>query len=82
MVFNRNFVKGLQHDIQKRTYLKLVGLHIASTLDDLRAIPGNRLEELKGRRKGRHSIRISDKWRVCFVWENGNAFEVEICDYH
>ena len=61
---------------------KLTQLHLAARLDDLRAPPGNRLEALKGDRKGQHSIRINDQWRVCFVWHDGNALDVEITDYH
>lgn len=49
---------------------------------DLKIPPGNRLEALKGNRKGQYSIRINDQWRICFVWENGDALEVEIVDYH
>ncbi len=51
-------------------------------LRDLAAVPGNRLEALKGDRKGEHSIRINDQWRICFVWKEGDAFDVEIVDYH
>jgi toxin HigB-1 len=51
-------------------------------LDDLRVFPGHRLEALKGNRKGQYSIRINDQWRICFVWSDGDAYEVEICDYH
>ena len=61
---------------------KLAMLHRAAVLDDLRIPPGNRLEALQGDRKGQHSIRINDQWRVCFVWANGHASEVEIVDYH
>jgi proteic killer suppression protein len=57
-------------------------LHAAKTLADLSAVPGNRLEALKGDRKGQHSIRVNDQWRVCFVWRNGEAEDVEIADYH
>ena len=49
---------------------------------DLRSPPGNRLERLSGEREGQHSIRINDQWRVCFLWKAGDAYEVEICDYH
>lgn len=49
---------------------------------DLTVPPGNRLEALKGDREGQHSIRINDQWRICFVWKNGDAFDVEIVDYH
>ena len=61
---------------------KLWMIDAASNLDDLKAPPGNRLEKLKGKRDGQHSIRINDQWRVCFVWRVGNAHDVEIVDYH
>jgi proteic killer suppression protein len=61
---------------------KLRMLHRARTLDDLRNPPGNRLEGLKGDRASQHSIRVNDQFRVCFEWRDGNAFEVEIVDYH
>ncbi len=61
---------------------KLLYLHRASVLQDLQVPPGNRLEALKGDRKGQYSIRINDKWRICFVWRHGDAYEVEIVDYH
>jgi len=61
---------------------KLLYLNRAQWLRDLRAPPGNRLEALKGRRKGQHSIRINDQWRICFVWQRGDAHDVEIVDYH
>ena len=61
---------------------KLAQLEAAQTLDFLKAPPGNRLEALKGDRKGRHSIRINDQWRICFVWRDGAAEDVEIVDYH
>jgi len=54
----------------------------AQTIDDLRIPPANRLEKLKGKRKGQYSVRINDQWRVCFRWSKGDAFEVEITDYH
>ena len=54
----------------------------ASTLKDLEAIPGNRLEKLKGEREGQHSTRINDQWRICFEWKDGDAHNVEIVDYH
>ena len=57
-------------------------LDTAGALDDLRIPAGNRLEHLKGDRKGRYSIRINDQYRICFVWKNGHAYEVEITDYH
>jgi len=68
--------------IERIARRKLLYLHQAKRLDDLRAPPGNRLEALKGNRKGQHSIRINDQWRICFRWETGDAFDVDIVDYH
>jgi proteic killer suppression protein len=67
------------HHVAER---KLQMLHRAATLEDLRIPPNNRLEALKGNRKGQHSIRINDQWRVCFVWREGHVWDVEIVDYH
>lgn len=61
---------------------KLLYLHRARSWRDLLVPPGNRLEALKGDRKGQHSIRINDRWRICFVWRGGDAYDVEIVDYH
>jgi len=61
---------------------KLLYLHRARSLEDLRVPPGNRLEAFKGDRRGQHSIRINDRWRICFVWTRGDACDVEIVDYH
>jgi proteic killer suppression protein len=61
---------------------KLDHLHAATSLADLRAVPGNRLEALAGDRAGQYSIRINDQWRICFEWKNNEAFAVEIVDYH
>jgi len=61
---------------------KLRQLDIATELRDLAAPPGNHLEALKGDREGEHSIRINDQWRICFVWRHGDAYDVEIVDYH
>jgi proteic killer suppression protein len=61
---------------------KLQMLDSATRLEDLRVLPGNRLEALKGDRIGEHSIRINDQFRVCFIWKDGNAYDVEITDYH
>ena len=61
---------------------KLLMLHAATILESLKVPPGNRLEALEHDRKGQHSIRINDQWRVCFTWKNGDAFDVEIVDYH
>lgn len=76
------FSRRLPHDIQAVARRKLRMLNNATTLDDLRVPPANRLEALKGSRKGQHSIRTNDQWRICFTWHNGNADNVEIVDYH
>lgn len=68
--------------IERTARRKLLYLHRAVRLQDLRVPPGNRLESLKGDRKGQHSIRINDQWRICFQWKDGDAFGVEIVDYH
>lgn len=68
--------------LQLRAFKKLAILNAAVTLDNLMVPPGNQLEALRGDRAGRHSIRINDQYRVCFVWRDGNAFDVEIVDYH
>ncbi|MDF0644590.1 MAG: type II toxin-antitoxin system RelE/ParE family toxin [Nitrospira sp.] len=68
--------------IERIARRKLLYLHRARSLQDLQVPPGNRLEALKGDRKGQHSIRINDKWRLCFIWRQGDAHEVEIVDYH
>ena len=69
-------------DIRLRAMRKLTLLHAATDVNDLRVPPGNRLEQLVGDRAGQHSIRINQQWRICFRWENGNAYDVEITDYH
>jgi toxin HigB-1 len=68
--------------LQLRAFKKLAILNAAVTLDNLKVLPGNQLEALRGDRAGQYSIRINDQYRVCFVWRDGNAFEVEIADYH
>ena len=68
--------------IERPARRKLLFLHRALRLEDLRVPPGNGLEALKGERKGQYSIRINDQWRICFRWEGGDAFDVEIVDYH
>jgi len=81
-VYKRRFSKRLPNDIQKVALRKLRMLANAHDVIDLRSPPGNRLERLAGEREGQHSIRVNDQWRVCFVWPGGDAYEVEICDYH
>ena len=75
----RDFVVDEELSPRKR---KLLLLDAAETLEDLRIPPGNRLERLSGNRQGQHSIRINDQWRICFRWSEGDAYEVEIVDYH
>lgn len=81
-LFNGKLIKKLPKDIQCVALRKLKMLDAATLINTLKVPPGNRLEALKGSRKGQHSIRINDQWRICFVWSQGNAFEVEIVDYH
>jgi proteic killer suppression protein len=81
-VWNRQFSKKLPHDIQRTALRKLSMIHNSINLEDLKIPSGNCLEQLHGNRKGQYSIRINDQWRICFGWDNGNAFDVEIVDYH
>jgi len=74
--------RHLPADLHRRGFKKLAILNAAVTLDNLKVPPGNRLETLRGDRAGQQSIRINDQYRVCFVWRDGNAFDVEIVDYH
>jgi proteic killer suppression protein len=80
-IFHREFSKRLPTNIQQLAYRKLKMLHRSSILQDLRVPPANRLEALLGNRKGQHSIRINQQWRICFEWEDGHAHKVEIVDY-
>jgi proteic killer suppression protein len=68
--------------LQRVALRRLIQLHASGRLEDLARPPGNRLEPLSGKRKGQHSIRINDQYRVCFVWEDGDAYDVEVTDYH
>ncbi len=81
-LFRRRPGSKLPRQLQRAALRKLLLLHAAEPLDDLRAPPGNRLEKLAGDRKGQHSIRVNDQYRVCFRWKGSNAFDVEIVDYH
>lgn len=76
------YSKKLPSGIQQRALLKLAMLSQSVNLEDLRIPPSNRLEALKGNLKGRYSIRVNQQWRICFRWENGDAYEVSILDYH
>ena len=81
-IFDGFFVKGIDKAVQKRAHMKLLAIHYAARLEDLRIPAGNNLEALRGDRRGQHSIRINDQWRVCFAWDTGGAEEVEVVDYH
>jgi len=81
-VFNRRFSRKLPQAIQRPALKKLRILHHSERLEELRIPPANRLEALSGNRAGQHSIRINDQWRVCFIWRLGDAYEVEVADYH
>jgi len=74
--------RRLPQSIQQIARRKLRMLNNARSLNDLRVPPANRLEALRGNRKGQHSIRINDQWRICFVWMDGDAINIEIVDYH
>ena len=81
-IYNREISRKLPPDIQRIALKKLWMLDAAPDINTLRVPPSNHLEALKGERKGQHSIRINKQWRICFVWNNGDAFDVEIVDYH
>jgi len=81
-IFHRQFSRKLSQSIQRSALKKLLMLHRSQNLNDLRVPPHNRLEALKGKRKGQHSIRINDQWRICFRWTGNEAYDVEIVDYH
>jgi len=81
-LFHRERVKRIPPPVQQTALRKLLMLDAAESLDDLRVPPGNRLEKLRGDRDGQYSIRVNDQWRICFCWEDGDAFDVEFTDYH
>jgi proteic killer suppression protein len=81
-IFVGFFVKGIDKAIQRRAHMKLLAIHYALRLEDLRIPSGNNLEALRGDRKGQHSIRINDQWRICFKWSEGGTEDVKIIDYH
>lgn len=81
-MFKRMFSRKLPHSIQRIALRKLWILDAATELESLQVPPNNRLEALKGNRKGQHSIRINDQWRICFRWSGSDAHDVEIVDYH
>lgn len=81
-LFSRSPSRRLPPDLQRPALRKLAVLDAADSLEDLRVPPGNRLEKRAGDREGQWSIRINERWRICFVWRDGDAHEVEIVDYH
>ena len=81
-LFHREAVRSLPTELRRVALRKLLMLDGAVQLHELRLPPGNRLEALRGNRAGAHSIRINDQWRICFVWHDGDAYDVEIVDYH
>jgi toxin HigB-1 len=81
-IFAGYAVRGLPSQLQGWVRAKLLALDAAGKLNDLCVPPGNRLEVLRGDRQGQHSIRINDQWRLCFVWHDGAAWDVEVADYH
>ena len=81
-IFNRQRSRRLPQNIQQVALRKLRMVNRAQTIQDLRIPPANRLERLRGDREGQYSIRINDQWRVCFEWQDNDAYDVEIVDYH
>jgi toxin HigB-1 len=81
-IFHRERVIGVGHAVERAAQRKLVILDAAEALDDLRVPPGNRLERLRGDRKGQYSIRVNEQWRICFEWRDADAHGVELVDYH
>ncbi|MCK4600148.1 type II toxin-antitoxin system RelE/ParE family toxin [Candidatus Bipolaricaulota bacterium] len=81
-LFKRRFSRRFPLDLHRTAWRKLAMLDAAEGLDDLRVPPGNRLKKLSGDREGQHSIRLNDQLRICFRWSEGDAYEVEIADYH
>jgi toxin HigB-1 len=81
-IWHEQYVKSIDRNVQRATLRKLELIHAATDVEDLRIPPGDRLEQLKGDRRGQHSIRVNDQWRLCFVWRDGGADDVELVDYH
>lgn len=81
-IFADKSVKKIPQSLQRVAKRKLLMIHASICVQDLKVPPGNKLEKLKGARKGQYSVRINDQWRICFGWESGNAIDVEIIDYH
>lgn len=81
-IYTRLFSRKLPHDIQEIALRKIKMINNAVSINDLRIPPANRLEKLERDRAGQYSVRINDQWRICFKWKDGDAYDVEITDYH
>ena len=81
-IWHEQYVKRVDRTVQRAALRKLELIHAAKGIEDLRVPPGNRLERLAGDRRGQHSIRVNAQWRLCFVWIDGGAEDVELVDYH
>jgi proteic killer suppression protein len=81
-LFATGSAKRFPPDVASRAARELEYVHLATSLDDLKVPPGNRLHALRGNRKGQHAIAVNDRWRICFRFEDGDAHDVEVCDYH
>jgi toxin HigB-1 len=81
-LFVRGVARGWASDVVRRAVRKLEYVDLATCLDDLRTPPGNRLHSLKGDRQGQHAIAVNDQWRACFRFVDGDAYDVDVCDYH
>ena len=81
-LFVKGRARGFPPDVARRAVRKIEYVDLATRLDDLKTPPGNRLHALRGDRQGQHAIAVNDQWRVCFRFVDGDAFDVEVCDYH
>ena len=81
-IAERQLSRRFPAEIQRRAKMRLDRIDAATRLDDLKVPPSHHLEALSGNRQGQHSIRVNDQWRICFVWRDGNAYDVELVDYH
>ncbi|MFN3579123.1 MAG: type II toxin-antitoxin system RelE/ParE family toxin [Pseudomonas sp.] len=81
-IYSKGSSKRFPADVAQRAARKLEYVNLATQLEDLKTPPGNRLHPLSGNRQGQHSISINDQWRICFRYDDGDAYEVEVCDYH
>jgi proteic killer suppression protein len=81
-IWREQYVEAIDRTVQRATLRKLELIHAARDIEDRRIPPGNRLEQLVGDRRGQHSIRVNAQWRICFVWREGGADDVELVDYH